>query len=66
MSCSYEFLRRSLIFYRNEIQKITGKVSESLQGTSQVVTDVWMAAGAGPAQAVGGKEIPDLRELWSP
>ncbi|NXS04375.1 PKHJ1 protein, partial [Oxylabes madagascariensis] len=36
---SYEFLRRSLIFYRNEIQKMTGKVSESLQGTSQVVTD---------------------------
>uniref|UniRef100_A0A8D2NJH9 Pleckstrin homology domain containing, family J member 1 n=1 Tax=Zonotrichia albicollis TaxID=44394 RepID=A0A8D2NJH9_ZONAL len=28
---SYEFLRRSLIFYRNEIQKMTGKVSESLQ-----------------------------------
>ncbi|XP_025932286.1 pleckstrin homology domain-containing family J member 1 isoform X1 [Apteryx rowi] len=24
---SYEFMRRSLIFYRNEIQKMTGKVS---------------------------------------
>lgn len=36
LSCSYEFLRRSLIFYRNEIQKMTGKVSESLQGSAQV------------------------------
>lgn len=25
---SYEFMRRSLIFYRNEIQKMTGKVGE--------------------------------------
>ena len=23
---SYEFMRRSLVFYRNEIQKVTGKV----------------------------------------
>lgn len=27
LSYSYEFMRRSLIFYRNEIQKMTGKVS---------------------------------------
>ncbi|NWY30585.1 PKHJ1 protein, partial [Pheucticus melanocephalus] len=40
---SYEFLRRSLIFYRNEIQKMTGKVSESLQGPAQVSL---MALGA--------------------
>ncbi|TFK02124.1 NAD-dependent deacetylase sirtuin-6 [Platysternon megacephalum] len=32
---SYEFMRRSLIFYRNEIQKMTGKVSVSdLSSTS--------------------------------
>uniref|UniRef100_A0A2K6SE20 Sesquipedalian n=1 Tax=Saimiri boliviensis boliviensis TaxID=39432 RepID=A0A2K6SE20_SAIBB len=29
---SYEFMRRSLIFYRNEIQKVTGKVCTGLWG----------------------------------
>ncbi|PNJ03165.1 PLEKHJ1 isoform 4 [Pongo abelii] len=28
---SYEFMRRSLIFYRNEIRKVTGKVCAGLQ-----------------------------------
>lgn len=41
-------MRRSLIFYRNEIQKMTGKVSESLEvGLSVVMVGLdWSRAGS--------------------
>uniref|UniRef100_A0A8D2NRU5 Uncharacterized protein n=1 Tax=Zosterops lateralis melanops TaxID=1220523 RepID=A0A8D2NRU5_ZOSLA len=35
LPCSYEFLRRSLIFYRNEIQKMTGKDPLEQYGISE-------------------------------
>uniref|UniRef100_A0A2K5XR58 Pleckstrin homology domain-containing family J member 1 n=1 Tax=Mandrillus leucophaeus TaxID=9568 RepID=A0A2K5XR58_MANLE len=33
---SYEFMRRSLVFYRNEIRKVTGKVCAGLQRVAGV------------------------------
>uniref|UniRef100_G3WDJ9 Pleckstrin homology domain-containing family J member 1 n=1 Tax=Sarcophilus harrisii TaxID=9305 RepID=G3WDJ9_SARHA len=34
---SYEFMRRSLIFYRNEIRKMTGKVGQESQNSYEKV-----------------------------
>ncbi|KAH1174938.1 hypothetical protein KIL84_008929 [Mauremys mutica] len=49
---SYEFMRRSLIFYRNEIQKMTGKVSVSdLSSTSP-----FPSIKAGNCQSIGSSE----------
>lgn len=45
LSCSYEFMRRSLIFYRNEIQKMTGKVGGGWVGVCVCVGGVVPVAG---------------------
>eukprot|EP00074_Homo_sapiens_P102409 XP_016882416.1 pleckstrin homology domain-containing family J member 1 isoform X2 [Homo sapiens] len=51
---SYEFMRRSLIFYRNEIRKVTGKVCAGLQRAgvglqvAEAVLQPWLMATRPP------------------
>ncbi|XP_032763369.1 pleckstrin homology domain-containing family J member 1 isoform X1 [Rattus rattus] len=59
---SYEYMRRSLIFYRNEIRKMTGKVCGA-GGTGQfslalLTTTVHSTGPAGAVRHLRGGQVP--------